>query len=64
MDKKYLGRVVNLPKAALENLVAVQGHLTSQFGFTPSLSETMTYLCKFWTDHNVKKPAQTEETCD
>lgn len=48
MDKKYLGKVVNLPKATYESITEVQAMLTEKLGFTPSLSESIQYLATFY----------------
>jgi hypothetical protein len=46
LDKKYLGKAVNLPVETHNALVKVQGELTQQLGFEPSLTETIAYLIK------------------
>lgn len=46
MDKKYLGKNIALPTETHSALVKVQEQLTEQFGFEPSLPETIAYLIK------------------
>jgi hypothetical protein len=46
VDKKYVGKVIALPKDAHEALTKVQDELTAKLGFKPSLSETLVYLIK------------------
>jgi hypothetical protein len=47
VDKKYLGKSVNLPVDTYALLLEIQQHLTARLGFTPSLSECIQYLITF-----------------
>lgn len=50
MDKKYLGKAVMLPKNTTEQIEEARTKLTAQLGFRPSMSETISYLARFWAD--------------
>lgn len=52
MDRKYIGRTIALPKEAAALLLEVQESLISKLGFKPSLSDTVAYLCKQWSESN------------
>lgn len=52
MDAKYIGKAVNLPKEAHEQLEGVRAELHASLGFEPSLTETIQYLIK---QHNDRK---------
>lgn len=46
MDKKYSGKVVNLPHETHQRLEAYRAKLSVHLGFTPSLSETIAFALK------------------
>ena len=44
VNKKYLGKAVNLPTEVHKDLESVRKELEKQLGFVPSLSETIAFL--------------------
>jgi hypothetical protein len=44
MNTKYAGKTIVLPKATADALIALQGDLSEEIGFKPSLSEVVAHL--------------------
>lgn len=55
MDKKYVGRVVALPKDVADALVAAQRDIAASLGFEPSLPQTIAFLIAAWQKHGHTK---------
>lgn len=49
MDRKYVGKTLALPKDVADALQAVREEVSAKLGFTPSLSETVSYLINHYT---------------
>lgn len=50
MKPKYIGKIVALPKDVTQTLEDVRAEIAKNWGFTPSLSETVAFLAAFWKD--------------
>lgn len=61
MDKKYIHKAIALDKESGERLERVRDELANIFGFRPSLSESVQYLCKIYLEKTAKLERTEEE---